>query len=128
MHRIDGPYDSAFVKPVERKRDEMEGNHQLLPRTIFPMIRETRWGRVWWSERRLFQLDRLSRDRSFFNEQVGEPSEAGSPVPVGTAGDVTLVVELGLRVLDDEMLVLVPLSLPPPEDATSLAMGPPGKT
>jgi len=127
MHRIDGPYDSTFVKPVKRKRDEMEGNHQLLPRTIFPMILETRWGRVWWSERRLFRLDRLSRDRSFFNEQVGEPSDSGSPVPVGTAGDVTLVVELGLRVLDDERLVLVPSSLPPPEDVTSLAMGPPGK-
>ena len=69
----------------------------------------------------------MVRDRSFFNEQVGEPSVAGSPVPVGTAGDVTLVVELGLRVLDDEMLVLVPSSLPPPEDVTSLAIGPPGK-
>ena len=83
---------------------------------------------MWWSERRLFQLDRLRRDLSFFSEQVGEPSDSGSPVPVGTGGDVTLVVEVGLRVLDDEMLVLVPSSLPPPEDVTSLAMGPPGKT
>jgi hypothetical protein len=91
------------------------------------MILETRWGRVR-SERRFFQLDRLSKFLSFFSEQVEGPSVAGSPVPVGTAGDITFVVEVGLRVLDDDMLVLVPLSLPPPEDATSLAMGPPGKT
>jgi len=126
MRRIEGPCNSTLVKPTERKRDETEGDYRLVPWTIFPMILEIRWGRVW-SERRFFRLDRLSRDLSFFSEQDWEPS-AGSPVPVGTAGDVTLVVEVGLRVLDDEMLVLVPLLLPPPEDVTSLATGPPGKT
>jgi len=127
MRRIEGPCNSTFVKPAEMKRDETEGNHQLVPWTMFPMILEIRWGRVW-SERRFFLFDRLSRDLSFFNEQDWEPSVAGSPVPVGTGGDVTLVVEVGLRVLDDEMLVLVPLLLPPPEDVTSFATGPPGKT
>jgi len=51
---------------------------------------------------------------------------SGFPVPVGTGGDITFVVGVGLRELDDEMLVLVPLVLPPPEDVTSVAMGPPG--
>jgi len=90
------------------------------------MILDTRRGRVW-SERRFFQLDRLTRFLSFFSEQVGESSVTGSPVPVGTAGDTGFVVGVGLRVLDDEMIVLAPSSLPPPEDVTNLAMGPPGK-
>lgn len=53
---------------------------------------------------------------------------SGFPVPVGTGGDITLVVDIGLRVLDDEMLVFVPLLLPPSEDETRVATGPPGKT
>jgi len=90
------------------------------------MILDIRRGRVW-SERRFFQFDRLSRLLLFFNEQEEESLESGFPVPVGTGGDTTFVVDVGLRVLDGEMLVLVP-SLLPPEDVTSLAMGPPGKT
>ena len=53
---------------------------------------------------------------------------AGFPVPVGTAGDTTFVVDVGLRVLEGGMLVLVPLLPPPPEDVVNVAMGPPGKT
>lgn len=60
-----------------------------------------------------------------FSEQEEGPLLSGFPVPVGTGGDITLVVDVGLRVLDDEMLVLVPSSLPP--DVTSVAIGPPGK-
>jgi len=63
----------------------------------------------------------------FFSEHDEEPSDPESPVPVGTAGDTTFVVDVGLRVLDDGMLVLVPLLLSPPEEVTSVAMGPPGK-
>jgi len=81
-----------------------------------------------WSERRLFLFDRLSRVLLLLSEQLEEPSVAGSPVPVGTAGDITLVVDVGLRVLDGEMLVLVPSLGSPAEDVTNLAMGPPGKT
>jgi len=64
-----------------------------------------------------------------FNEQDVGPPLPGFPVPVGTGGDITLVdVDFGLRVLDSEMLMLVPLllSLPPP--VTNEAIGPPGKT
>jgi len=89
------------------------------------MTLDTRCGRVG-SERRFFLLDRFRRLRLFLNEQDGESLLCGSPVPVGTAGDITLVVDVGLRVLDGEMLVLVPLLLPPSEE-TRVAMGPPGK-
>lgn len=65
-------------------------------------------------------------DLFFFKEHEG-PLLSGSPVPVGTGGDITLVVDVGLRVLDGEMLVLVPLSFPPSSEVTSVAMGPPGK-
>lgn len=64
----------------------------------------------------------------FFSERFEEPFVAGLPVPVGTAGDTTFVVDVGLRVLDGGMLVLVPLLPPPPEDVVNVAMGPPGKT
>jgi len=100
----------------------------LVPWNSFPMTLDIRWGRVWWSERRVFQLDRLSRLRLFFSEQVEESPATGFPVPVGTAGDITFEVAVGMRVLDDEILVLVPSSLPPPEEVSSFAMGPPGKT
>ena len=90
------------------------------------MILDTRWGRVW-SERRFFWFDRLSRLLLFLSEHDEEPLDPGSPVPVGTAGDTKFVVDVGLRVLDDGMLVLVPLLLSPPEDATRVAIGPPGK-
>lgn len=90
------------------------------------MTLDTRCGRVG-SERRFFLLDRFMRLRLFFNEHDDEgPLFCGSPVPVGTAGDITLVVDVGLRVLDGEILVLVPLLLPPPE-VTKDATGPPGK-
>ena len=80
------------------------------------------------SERRFFQFDRLSRLLLFFSEQFEEPFVAGFPVPVGTAGDITFVVDVGLRVLDGGMLVLVPLLPSPPEDVVNVATGPPGKT
>jgi len=114
-------------KPMGKKRRDV-GNHKLAPWNNFPMTLDTRRGRVWWSERRAFPLDRLSSLLSFFSEQLEEPPASGFPVPVGTAGDITFEVDVGLRALDDEILVLVPLSLPPPEEAASLAMGPPGKT
>lgn len=79
------------------------------------------------SKRGFFPFDRLRRVLFFFNEQDEEPLLSGFPVPVGTGGDITLDVDVGLRVLDDGMLVLVPLLLLPSE-ATSVAMGPPGKT
>lgn len=125
MRGIEGP----DVHKTHGEEDEMrhEGNHQALPWRILPMILDIRWGRVW-SERRVFLLDRLSRLLLLFSIQVEEPSSVGFPVPVGTAGDATFVVDVGLRVLDNEMLVLVPLLLPPSEDETSVAMGPPGKT
>ena len=93
-------------------------NHQVLPWSNLPITLDTRWGRVG-SERR---LDRLIRFLFLFNEQ-----DEGSlfPVPVETGGDITLVVDVGLRVLDVKMLMLVPLLLPPLED--SVAIGPPGK-
>jgi len=97
-----------------------------LPWNILPMTLDTRWGRVW-PELRFFWFDRLSRLLLFFSEHEEEPSDPGSPVPVGTAGDTIFVVDVGLRVLDDGMLVFVPLVLPPPEDVVSVAMGPPGK-
>ena len=62
-----------------------------------------------------------------FNEQDEVPLFFGFPVPVGIAGDITLVVDVGLRVLDGKMLVLVP-SLSPPPEPVSVATGPPGKT
>ena len=92
------------------------------------MILDTRRGRAWWSERRLFQNDRLSRLLLFFSEQLEEPSDPGFPVPVGTGGETFVPVDVGLRVFEDEVLELVPSSPPPPEDVTSLAIGPPGKT
>jgi hypothetical protein len=64
----------------------------------------------------------------FLSEQVEEPFVAGFPVPVGTAGDITFVVDVGLRVLDGGMLVLVPSLSSPPDDVANVAMGPPGKT
>jgi len=92
------------------------------------MILDTWRGRVW-SERRFFQLDRLNRFLSFFSEQLGESSVTGSAVAVGTGGDTAPEVDVGLPVPDDEMFGLAPSPSPPPppEDATSLAMGPPGK-
>ena len=99
----------------------------MVPCNNFPMILDTRRGRVW-SERRFFRFDRLSRLLLLFREQFEEPSVAGSPVPVGTAGDITFVVDVGSRVLDGGMLVLVPSLSSPPEDVASVAMGPPGKT
>jgi len=90
------------------------------------MTLDTRWGRVG-SERRSFPFERLRRLLCFFNEQDEGPLLSGFPVPVGTGGDITLVVDVGLRVLDGEMLVLVPLTLPPSEEVTKEAMGPPGK-
>lgn len=71
-------------------------------------------------------MDRLTRFLLLFNEQDEEPVSSGFPVPVGTGGDITLIVGVGLRVLDDETLVFVPLLLPP-SDVTSVAIGPPGK-
>jgi len=124
MHRIKDRRDLTFVKPVERKK--LEVNYREVPWSNFPMILDTRRGRVW-SERRVFQLDRLSTLLLFFSEQVEGSSDPGLPVPVGTGGDITFVVDVGLRVLDDEGVVLVPSS-PPPEDAASVATGPPGKT
>ena len=92
-----------------------------------PMTLDTRWGRVG-PKRRFFSIERLRR-LLFFNEQDEGPLLlSGFPVPVGTGGDITLVVDVGLRVLDGEILVLVPLSLPPSEDVTKEAIGPPGKT
>lgn len=122
MRSIEDLSDLTFVKPVGRKRNETLGDHQVVPRYNFPMTLDTRCGRVW-AERRAFQFDRLRRLLLFLSEQPEEPSAAGPPVPVGTAGDVTFVLDVGLG-----RLVLVPLLLPPPEEVTSLAMGPPGKT
>ena len=98
-------------------------NHQLLRWSNFPMTLDTRWGRVG-PKRTLFE--RLRR-LLFLSEQDEGPLLSGFPVPVGTAGDITLVDDAGLRVLDGEILVLVPLSLPPSEDVTKEAIGPPGK-
>jgi len=79
------------------------------------------------SERRFFQVDRLSRLLLFFSEQF-EGVVCGSLVFVGTAVDITFVVDVGLRVLDGKMPELVPLPLPSLGDVTNLATGPPGKT
>lgn len=117
-----GPYDSTFVKPTGRGRET--GDHQLVPWSNLPIILDTRWGRVL-SERRSFQFDRFSRLLLFFSEQCEGPSVAGSPVPEGTAGDATLDVGVGLRVLE---LELGPSPLSSPDDVTNLAIGPPGKT
>lgn len=91
------------------------------------MILDTRWGRVG-SERRFFKLDRLARLLLFFSEQVEGLPDPELPVPVGTAGDIPLVVDVGLRVLDMETLELAPSLPPPPEDVASVATGPPGNS
>jgi hypothetical protein len=116
MHRIG-------VRKTHGKKETRRGDHQPVPWNNLPMILDTRRGRAW-SERWFFQLDRLSRLLFFFSEQVEGSSVAGSPVPVGTAGEV---VDIGLRVLEGGMLEPVPSSSPP-EDVANLAMGPPGKT
>ena len=118
---------SNIRKTREKKRDEMRRglNYQVELWSNLPMTLDTRCGRVG-SERRIFLLDRFRRLRLFFNEHDEEPLFCGFPVPVGTAGDITLVLDFGLRVLEGERLVLVPLLLPPPEE-TRVAMGPPGK-
>ena len=100
------------------------------------MILDTRRGRAWYSERRFFQLDRLTRLLLLFSEQWWEPPVVEFPVPVGTGCDNVFVgdVGFGLRVLDEEIPGLVPLFglvlllPPPPPDETSVATGPPGKT
>jgi hypothetical protein len=120
---------SNIRKTHEKERDKVlrRGvNYQVVPWSNLPMTLETRCGRGE-SERRFFQLDRLRRLLFLFKEQDEELLFVGFPVPVGTGGDITLVVDIGLRVLDGKIVVLVPLLLPPLE-VTSVAMGPPGKT